>query len=407
MQKLRVLIVSENATNEFGGEAILPLNYFLLLSKRNVETYLLTHERVRRALEKIEEIDQTKVMYMPDNWLYQWLNAVGARLPHRLNLISAGALMYCICLCYQWVWAKRIIKQKNINIVHQPNPVSPKLPSMLFGLNAPVIIGPMNGGMTFPVAFEKMSTKAELCLYGILRVASNIFNLLMPGKFFANTLLVANERSKRALPFFYLGQVKQLVENGVFSTIDFKKPRRASVVTVLFVGRLVDWKAVDILIEAVHRCENVNLQLKIVGDGPELAKLQQFTDQLAMKNVTFCGYVPFAKISTYYDEADVFALPSVRECGGAVVLEAMSRGLPVVATNWGGPADYISPQTGFLVDPESREAMVEGFKVRLLQLAENAELREQMGVAAIAHVKSNFMWDDKVDQIIDLYHELV
>jgi glycosyltransferase involved in cell wall biosynthesis len=53
-------------------------------------------------------------------------------------------------------------------------------------------------------------------------------------------------------------------------------------------------------------------------------------------------------------EADVFVMPSLRECGGTAILEAMALGKPVISIKWGGPADYVEPSCGLLVDPISK-----------------------------------------------------
>jgi len=108
-------------------------------------------------------------------------------------------------------------------------------------------------------------------------------------------------------------------------------------------------------------------------------------------------------VKDYYDLADIFVLPSVRECGGAVVLEAMARGLPVIATNWGGPADYVTAETGILIDPLSRAHMVAEFAKAIDQLAFSAELREKYGRAAIQRVREQFRWEDKANTMIELY----
>jgi glycosyltransferase involved in cell wall biosynthesis len=315
--------------------------------------------------------------------------------------------MHLLTQGYQWVLSRKVIKEKGINIIHEPSPVSPKQPSLMFGLGVPVVIGPMNGGMSFPSAFEFMASKLELYLYGFFRFFSTIFNLIIPGKFFADILLVANKRTALALPKFRLGNVSELVENGVMSITDQKKKTPSEYLTIIFIGRLVDWKAVDIVIDAIAICNVENIRLNIVGDGPERAALESQVAKKCPDKVIFFGQVPFAEINQYYDEADIFVLPSVRECGGAVVLEAMSRGLPVIATNWGGPADYITAETGILIEPNSREYMVEQFAKQISLLAKDASLREKLGNAAILHVKENFMWEDKINKVIDVYQSLV
>jgi glycosyltransferase involved in cell wall biosynthesis len=407
VKTLKVLIVCEHASNTFGGEAVLPLNYFMMLSQRNIDTYLITHERVRSNLQSIESIDQDKIIYIPDTLIHKLLNQVSIYLPDRISLITTGALMHFLTQIYQWILARKTIKEKKINIIHEPSPVSPKQPSFMFGLGVPIVIGPMNGGMSFPVAFEYMASKLERYIYGLFRFLSSVINLLIPGKFFAKLLLVANNRTALALPIFRLGKVKELVENGVTSTVDEKKHNASSTVCVLFIGRLVDWKAVDIVIDAIKICRNTEIMFNIVGDGPERIALEKKASEQGCKKVFFYGQVSHSEVNSHYDKADIFVLPSVRECGGAVVLEAMSRGLPVIATNWGGPADYVTQETGILIDPFSREYMVNQFATQIDLLAGDAVMRKKLGDAAILHVKKNFLWEDKINKIIDIYHSLV
>ena len=174
MKSLKVLIVSEHASNTFGGEAVLPLNYFMMLSQRDIDTYLITHERARKNLESIKSINQNNIIYIPDTLIHKFLYRLGSFLPDRISLITTGALMHLLTQIYQWFLAKKAINQKGINIIHEPSPVSPKQPSLMFGLGVPVVIGPMNGGMSFPATFEFMASKLEQYMYGFVRFFSSI-----------------------------------------------------------------------------------------------------------------------------------------------------------------------------------------------------------------------------------------
>ena len=117
--------------------------------------------------------------------------------------------------------------------------------------------------------------------------------------------------------------------------------------------------------------------------------------------------VQHEKVNEYYDTADIFILPSIRECGGAVVLEAMARGLPVIATSWGGPKDYITEETGFLVEPKSRQYMVDEFSRIIDALSERPDRRYQIGLAAINRINDQFLWDKKIDNILKIYKNAI
>lgn len=74
---------------------------------------------------------------------------------------------------------------------------------------------------------------------------------------------------------------------------------------------------------------------------------------------------------------------------------------------YAGLVRFLSSETGILIDQFSREYMVEQFATQIDLLAENAVVRKKLGDAAILHVKQNFLWEDKINKIIDIYHSLV
>ncbi len=404
MKKLKILIVCEHASNQFGGEAMLPFKYFHYLQQQQHEVYLLTHARVRDNFEGMRNI-----YFIPDTKLHILMHKLGTFLPDRIALLTTSILSQFVTQVYQWVYARRIVKEKNIDIIHEPAPVSPKQTSMMFGLGVPVIIGPMNGGINFPKSFKYMASGVESVIQAIVRFLSHIFNILIPGKLLASRLIVANPRTKAALPFLHFGQVIQIVENAADQVIEL--PVEKSVdenphikTRVLYVGRLVDWKAVDILFDVFADLDK-SIHLDIVGDGPDMTKLME--QAAGLENVTFHGWVEHVAIHQVYDKADIFVLPSVRECGGAVILEAMARGVPAIATEWGGPADYIADGTGYLIKPTSREYMVEAFKNNIQMLADDPKSRGLMGAKAKAHIVQHFLWESKIKQMIQLYHEVI
>lgn len=124
-------------------------------------------------------------------------------------------------------------------------------------------------------------------------------------------------------------------------------------VQVLACGHLVQRKAFDVLLTAMSMLARANLQvhLRLVGDGPERSNLQDLASRLGIEHyVTFVGAVPHSAIAHEYRCADIFCSPSFGEGFATVSLEALASGLPMVATPTGGFRELIGHhQVGTLV----------------------------------------------------------
>jgi glycosyltransferase involved in cell wall biosynthesis len=128
---------------------------------------------------------------------------------------------------------------------------------------------------------------------------------------------------------------------------------------VIFVGRLTRQKNVNVLLEALAllRRDGLPLELTIVGDGPERANLKAQAIALGVR-ATFVGFVPPDQVGGYLRDKRVFVLPSVREGLGLAVAEALTQGVPVVATRSGGIPDLVTdPDAGLLVPPNDPAAL--------------------------------------------------
>ena len=405
---LKVLIVAENVSARFGGESMLPLHYFRLLLKRGIDVRLTVHARVREELELLFPNDLERIYFIDDLWIQKKLYAMGMTLPRRMAEISLHWMVHLITALRQRKVVRRLVKKGDVNVVHQPIPVSPRQPSIIFGVGAPVIIGPMNGGMSYPPAFSYMEKRFERFAVSLGRTLAAIMNLVLPGKRFASLLLVANERTRLSLPSTATKHVEFLVENGVDSIAwneVAKNPESTEPPTFIFLGRLVDWKGVDLLLEAISQVVNVrDVRLKIVGDGEEMDHLVQLASELRVDNrVQFFGFLPQAECIQHLNSARALVLPSLYECGGAVVLEAMCSGTAVIATRWGGPKDYLNECCGIMIDPDGRESMIRQIREAIVKLIDDQLLAEEMGRHGKDLVMHEYSWQKKIDQIIEFY----
>jgi glycosyltransferase involved in cell wall biosynthesis len=172
----------------------------------------------------------------------------------------------------------------------------------------------------------------------------------------------------------------------------------------------VPYKCADILIEAVSRltpATQAKLRLTIVGDGSERGALEAQAATLGLTQlVDFTGWVDQQKIPQYYQDSHIFCFPSIREFGGAVVLEAMACGLPCIVANHGGIGEYVTSETGFKIDPISREYLTQELTAKIQLLVENAGLRQAMAEKAIERAQE-FSWEYKGKKMLEIYQELI
>ncbi|MFL6428315.1 MAG: glycosyltransferase family 4 protein [Acidobacteriaceae bacterium] len=405
---MRICIVADNASARFGGEAILPLHYFRLLRQRGIEVWLVAHDRVRAELEALLPEERDRMRFVSDTAIHRLLFRLSGLLPRRIAESTLGLVMLMYTQWTERGVVRRLIREHGIDVMHQPAPVAPSYPSMFFGLGPPLIVGPMNGGMDYPPAFRSADSLLSRIFVALARPLTAIVNRLLPGKRNAAVLLVANQRTAAALPAGYRGRVIELVENGV----DLETWRAASAPhqptanRFVFMGRLVDWKALPIIFEAMTRVPRATLE--VIGEGGMRQAWQQEAERMGLgSRVHFRGWQSQQECAQALAAATALVLPSLYECGGAVVLEAMAMGRPVIATAWGGPADCLDPETGFLIPPTSRDAMISGFADAMQRLIDDPELAARMGAAAQAKLLAHFTWQMKIDRILDIYKSVI
>lgn len=162
---------------------------------------------------------------------------------------------------------------------------------------------------------------------------------------------------------------------------------------ILFIGRLSYKKGINIIFECAQRMPDVNFIL--VGKG---------TLRTNIKNCRFVGSRPNDEIPVWVNAADVFVLPSKSEGTPVVLLEALSCGIPVVASKVGGIPNLVkNGETGYLVEPED----VSMFEKRLRELLENPEKRRQMGQQGRKDMIENYDSQKIAERISQVYKKVL
>jgi len=155
--------------------------------------------------------------------------------------------------------------------------------------------------------------------------------------------------------------LRNAVDTSLFAPASF--PHEDSVYTILAIGRLVPGKGYLILLEAFaelfHRIERP-ARLILIGDGLQRQALIRQAEDLGIRPyIELVDPMEQEKLVKYYQQADLFCLPSYSEGLPCVVVEAMACGKPVVATRVGGTAEVVDEQSGILVAPGDASALCE------------------------------------------------
>jgi len=174
---------------------------------------------------------------------------------------------------------------------------------------------------------------------------------------------------------------------------------------VLYVGRLEPVKGVDILLSAwslMSTAVRSNSVLVVVGDGLEREHLMAMADFLGIRqDVIFAGAQQMVR--EYYKTADIFVLPSRSEGMSVALAEAMSCGLPVVASAVGGAKDILQDgQNGVIFAPEDNEELAR----KLSCIIENRDRWDELGLAARETAISHNDLEVLAHRMCDLYAEL-
>ncbi len=175
---------------------------------------------------------------------------------------------------------------------------------------------------------------------------------------------------------------------------------------IVFVGRLIREKNVDVLLEAVCHAKDAlpDVKCHIIGDGPEKERLLGLVAERGLvDNVRFFGFLTYEEVIARIKSSKVLALPSTREGFGMVILEAFACSVPVITIKGDRNAacELVGKNMGLAVNLDAKEL---GSAIAKL-ITDNA-LRKSMSISAV-DVAQEFDWNNMVERLICLYKELI
>lgn len=296
------------------------------------------------------------------------------------------------------------------DLVHRITPLSPTHQSLiarrLNRLGVPFIVGPLNGGVPWPKHFvDRQHAEREWLSH--IRGAYKFMPGYRSTLKYSSALIAGSKHTFAEIPDWAREKCIYIPENAVDpQRFSIRRTRSASLpLKAAFVGRLVPYKGVDILLEAAADFLRARqLKIEIIGDGPERSTLEDLAARLDIAGqVRFHGWVPHVKVQTVLADCDFLALPSVREFGGGVVIEAMALGVPPVVADYGGPPELVSERTGIRVGFDDKRSLIENFRETIAELIRSPHKLDEMGAAGPEMVEERYTWQVKARQIKSVY----
>lgn len=310
-----------------------------------------------------------------------------------------------------WKQFGRRIRAGEFDLIHRIVPLSPTTPSSLAvrcrSAGIPFVLGPLNGGVPWPRHFDSARRKEKEWL-SYVRNASK----LLPGYYAtrraASAILIGSRDTWQQMPASFHHKCIYIPENAIDPQRFAVRRTRcaANPLRCIFVGRLVPYKGADMLIQAAAPLvRSGRVLLEIIGEGPQMPELKALISREQVESgVKLAGWVNHDRIQDRLLEADLFTFPSIREFGGAVVLEAMAVGVVPIVVDYGGPAELVTERTGWLLEMGSRSQIVGRLRSLLTNLVDHPELIEARSPLARERAHQLFTWDAKAEQVLAAYH---
>ena len=408
---LRVLLSAYQCGPGMGSVSQIGWEWYSRIS-RLASVTLVTHVRNRECLQAAgAPLPGSEVIYIDTEWfagpVYRMASRLFPKSQHAVFLLSSADF---------YVFDSAAVGQlrgrgADWDLTHAVTPVSPVAATRLHRLGIPLILGPWNGGLASPVAFPEVMKEDSAWMYG-LRNVGELLDRFLGSRRKASLILSATRSTDRSLPKDVT--VQRMLEIGVdlerFQPAKEESfPSPTTPLKLLFVGRLVPFKGVSMLLEALSRVRlDIPISLAVVGDGPMRQELEREVQELNLsETVRFLGNLPLDQVAEQMRNADVFCLPSVRESGGAVLLEAAASGLPLVAVNYGGPAEIVDEEVGHLVSAEGPEQLISDLVETFRNISQNPEQWRQRGRKGRQRAEKEYGWEVRMRNAIAIYRRVL
>jgi glycosyltransferase involved in cell wall biosynthesis len=304
--------------------------------------------------------------------------------------------------------AKALHARNGFDLTHQVNLIGYREPGDLWRLEVPFIWGPIGGTQSCPWRFLASAGASDMVKEG-LRTAMNWAQLRFSRKVRralngAAVVLVANSDGKRAFSR-YRPDAVQLLETGLDDVTPREhRARHDGPLRILWSGEVQFRKALHLLLAALAQIDGaIEYEVRILGRGPNLEKARALAERLGVsQHCKFLGWLPLHEAMEQSAWADVFVFTSLRDTSGNVMLEAMSRSVPVITFDHQGAGDIVTETSGIKIPITTPADAARRFRDAIVELGNDRARLKELSDGAAERAR-DFLWRRNAAEMSDIY----
>lgn len=312
--------------------------------------------------------------------------------------------------------AKKMHEEIHFDIAHHVTFGSLQQGNFLWKLkDVKIIFGPVGGGQKALPIFKEYFGEAwrtehirQLISSWSTSIGRNFRNSILKSDY----ILVSNPETFRMAMNGHQSladKIKFVSDSAVpvsMENIPFNPHSHSKTIKLLWVGRMLPRKGLNLVIESLSRLPNdTDFEFIIVGGGEWFHKVEGWIKQYGIdrSRVRITGQIPYEEVINYYKTADVFIFCSLRDSFGSQLLEAMAYGLPIITLNISGQAIGVPDNCGIKVTPETKEQTLNGIRDAVLKMYHDLDFRESCSKNSFLHSQKN-TWNHRIDHVVSNFY---
>ena len=338
------------------------------------------------------------------------LNFIYYDLPNWLRFWKKGSKGIHL---YYFLWqlgivkiARKYDKKINFDFIHHITFVSLHQPSFLYKLNKKFIFGPVAGGEITPQnLFESFSIKYKLKeLFKIFYNRLKSIDIFMIRNFkSADLIFVTSKDSKNLIPKKYHYKVRNKLAIGIQKfNIPLDVELDTNKFNIIYIGRFIHWKGIQLAIEAVKKIDNPNIIFSLIGKG-EYKEILKNMGLSTNSNIVWEEWISQKELFSKIKNSDCLLFPSYHDSGGMVVLESMANGVPVICLDLGGPGQIVNDNCGRVISTnnKTKNQIIDNLFLAIKELYDNPILKRELSRGAIKRA-NEYEWSKVVSETYDI-----